>query len=242
LPGFDADQLQFPLQLKLSEMGDDVKDLVLRQRTMGEVGREQKSQLYIQVEVEETDRMGACTQTIAAPPSETFGWVLSQIGKKLQQPMPEERYEFVTVNYAGEEELRCMGECVDSLRLGGGGVSPGGDSSAIPSIHSVTLRQIRMADEPDRASSRRSAVRAPSARQFAAAASTDDVARASMVARAEMIMMSDVAASQYKEYQVYKLPGRYASPTDLLARIQRFTPAPVQCTTPEVDHSHSHLS
>ena len=101
--------------------------------------------------------MGACTQTIAAPPSETFGWVLSQIGKKLQQPMPEERYEFVTVNYAGEEELRCMGECVDSLRLGGGGVSPGGDSSAIPSIHSVTLRQIRMADEPDRASSRRSA-------------------------------------------------------------------------------------
>lgn len=199
----NAEQTEFPFQLKLSELGDEVRELVLRPLGKGKVA---SGSLYIQVDVEETERMGACTQTIAAPRSETFAWVLSQIGKKLQQPMPEDRYEFISFNYAGDEEAVAMGECVDSLRLGGGFSPQGRDPAAMPSIHSVTLRQIRMADEPDRPSSRRSVLRAPSATQVAAAATTS-VARASMAARAG-VMMSDVVANQYKEYQVWKLPGR----------------------------------
>lgn len=203
-PDAEGGQMEFPFQLKLAEMGDDVRELVLRPLSKGKT---ESGSLYIQVDVEETERMGACTQTIAAPRSETFAWVLSHIGKKLQQPMPEDRYEFITFNYAGEEESLAMGECVDSLRLGGGVSPQGRDPAAMPSIHRVTLRQIRMADDPDRPSSRRSVLRAPSATQVAAAASTS-VARASMAARAG-VMMSDVVASQYKEYQVWRLPGRY---------------------------------
>lgn len=209
-PGAEAMHAEFPVRMLLADMGEDVAELVLRPLSKGAVGRDQKSapKLFIQVDVEETERMGACTQTIAAPPLESFGWVLSQISKKLQQPMPEDRYEFISINYAGSEETLPMGESVETLRLGGGSSSPrgSGDPSAMPSIHSVTLRPLRMADEPDIRTSRRSAIRAPSATQ--AALATTDVARASMAARAEMIMMSDVVASQYKEYQVYKLPGR----------------------------------
>ena len=195
--------MEFPFQLKLSEMGEDVRELVLRPLSKGQA---EIGSLYIQVDIEETERMGACTQTIAAPRTETFSWVLSHIGKKLQQPMPEDRYEFITSNYAGEEEAVALGECVDSLRLGGGVSPQGRDPAAMPSIHSVTLRQIRLADEPDRPSSRRTVMRAPSATQVAAAASTS-VARASMAARAG-VMMSDIVANQYKEYQVLQLPGR----------------------------------
>ena len=96
-----------------------------------------------------------------------------------------------------------MGDGLEILSVGA--ASSTADPAAMPSIHSVTLRQKRLADEPDYRLSRRSGkARAPNAAQ----AATTDVARASMAARAEMIMMSDAVASQYKEYQVKSLPGR----------------------------------
>ena len=56
--------------------------------------RATRQKLLLQIEVEPTERIEhGTTQTVAVPPNESFCWVLAHLSKKLNLPLPEEKYQ-----------------------------------------------------------------------------------------------------------------------------------------------------
>ena len=207
--GPDYEYEAFSMRQEVSDVDSTNLALVVKHDSSGTTDS-RMDRILLKIDVEQTERQSACTQTIDANASDTFGDILGQLGRKMRQKMLPDRYSFYRT--IGCEEIPIPIEnLVDSVVVESApmfGVT--NQNSRAPTLHHVTLRPKRFADEPIISKLRPRKLPPPVSslpRRFSvsslapSSAGGDlerDSMRDSMGLRPELILFSDLTASQHK--------------------------------------------